>query len=156
EASSLSLGEHVRELQRKPYLVYAAHILPHDAEAHELGTGKTRIDTLRGLGVWETRVLPCKQDIMEGINAARLLIPKCFWDGEKCERGLEALMLYRADVDRRFLDPATKLPLLKAKEVKDWTNHAADAFRYLAEGIDDRGFHSNFYKPIEYPRMGIV
>jgi hypothetical protein len=39
------LGHYVRELRSRPY-VYARHLLPHDAEAKELGTGKSRLETL--------------------------------------------------------------------------------------------------------------
>lgn len=154
EASGQDLGHYVRELRARPY-VYARHLLPHDAEAKELGTGKSRVETLQSLGLFESTVIP-QQEIMDGINAVRLLLPRCWFDARKCERGIEALTLYRADTDSRFVDPITKQPMLKKKAVHDWTSHGADAFRYLAQGIDDKGFYARFYKPIEYPTRSFV
>ena len=153
EASGVALGHYVRELRSRPF-VYARHILPHDAEAKELGSGKSRTDTLQSLGLFDTTILP-QHRVEDGINAVRMLLPRCWFDAKKCERGIEALTLYRADTDKRFIDPNTKQPLLKAKAVHDWTSHAADAFRYLAEGIDDKGFYAKFNQPIVYPKMGI-
>src|SRR5262249_17472276 len=96
EASGKPLGYYVRELLDRPY-VYAYHLLPHDAEAQELIAGKTRLETLQSLGLHNARVVS-KQTVPDGINAARILIPKCVFDKETCARGIEALILYRADV----------------------------------------------------------
>lgn len=152
EASGYDLGHYVQKIRERPY-VYEKHILPHDAEARELGTGKTRVETLSSLGLTQYTVLQ-RQRPEDGINAARLLIPKCYFDAKKCDRGLEALMLHRADVDDRFVDPVTKAPILKGTPVHDWTSHAADSFRYLALGIDDKGISSKFNRPIIYPKRG--
>jgi len=154
EASGVGLDHYVRELRSKPY-VYARHILPPDAEAHELSLGKSRVEVLSSLGLFDQTILP-KQDFLDGINAGRLLLPKCWFDAKKTERGVEALTLYRSQTDDRSVDPITKQPILKKGEVHDWTSHAGAAFRYLAQGIDDKGFYSKFYKPIEYPKRGIV
>lgn len=152
ETSRQHLGVICRELNSRPY-VYQTHLLPIDAEAHELGTGKTRVETLSSLGFPNVRIIP-KHEILDGINAVRLLIPKCYFDKANCMRGIEALRQYRSDVDRRFIDPDTKQPIAKPKPVHDWTSHAADAKRYLAMGIDDKGFGKQFYGPINYPKMG--
>ena len=47
ENSGVGLDHYARELQRKGY-VYGEHILPHDARVQELGSGKTRVETLTG------------------------------------------------------------------------------------------------------------
>lgn len=154
EASGHDLGHFVSIVRQRPYN-YAYHILPHDAEARELSTAKTRHETLRGLGLSPTRVLEAER-IEEGINAAKLLIPKCWFDERRCERGIEALSQYRAAEDKRHIDPETKQPILTGKQVHDWTSHAADAFRYLAMGIDDKGHIANFNRKIAYPKYGIA
>jgi hypothetical protein len=59
----------------------------------ELGSGKTRVETLTGLG-FRPRVL-ASHKLDDGISAARLLLARCWFDGEKCARGLEALRHYR-------------------------------------------------------------
>jgi phage terminase large subunit len=50
EASGVDLGHYVREINARPY-VYAGHIVPHDAQARELGTGKSRLEALENLGL---------------------------------------------------------------------------------------------------------
>lgn len=125
EASGEALPHYVKHLDGKPYR-YGDHVLPHDVEAHELGTGRTRRETLASLGLRNIRVTPA-QDIMDGINAARLLIPRCWFDAENCRRGLEALRQYRADWDE-------KNKILRNKPLHNWASHGADAFRTGAIG----------------------
>ena len=125
EASGVGLDHYVKILREKPY-VYGEHVLPHDAEAKELGTGKTRTEMLRSLGI-KGRVIP-QQSVDDGINAVRMLLPRCWFDKTRCERGLEALRQYRCDFDDR-------LKTFRPRPLHDWTSHAADAFRYLAQGL---------------------
>lgn len=117
-----NLSHYASELSSKPYR-YGKDYVPHDARVRELGTGKTRIETLSELGRNPT-LIPA-HTIMDGINAARLMFPRCWFDGEKCKDGLEALRQYRTDYDER------KRIFTEAPR-HDWTSHAADAFRYLA------------------------
>jgi phage terminase large subunit len=146
EASGVDLGHSVREIVSRPY-VYAGHIVPHDAQAKELGTGKSRLEVLANLGLEHITLAPLHR-IEDGINAVRMLLPRCWFDQAKCARGLDALKLYRADYD-------DKLKALRPHPVHDWTSHAADAFRYLAMTLDGREV-SGFYRRIEYARQGFV
>lgn len=127
EASGVDLGHYVRELRSKPY-IYADHIVPHDAQAKELGTGKSRLEVLESLGLKNIQVAAMHR-VEDGINAVRTLIPRCYFDQNKCSRGIDALKLYRSEYD-------DKLQTLKPRPVHDWTSHAADAFRYLAMTLD--------------------
>lgn len=97
--------------------------VPHDARVKELGTGKTRVETLIGLGRRPEIVPDHKVD--DGIAAARLLLPRCWFDAVLCELGLDALRQYKSEWD-------DDLKVFKDKPLHDWTSHAADAFRYLA------------------------
>jgi len=45
------------------------------------------------------RVRRSPSRIENGINAVRMLIPRCWFDAAKCARGLDALKLCRADYD---------------------------------------------------------
>jgi phage terminase large subunit len=127
ETSGADLGHYVREIVRRPY-VYGGHIVPHDAQAKELGTGKSRLEVLASLGLKGIAVTP-NHRVEDGINAVRMLLPRCWFDKERCERGIDALRLYRADYD-------AKGETLRPRAVHDWTSHAADAFRYLAMGLE--------------------
>jgi phage terminase large subunit len=147
ESSGVDLGHYVRELQGRSYL-YAGHIVPHDAQAKELGTGKSRLEVLESLGLKNLRVAAMHR-VEDGINAVRTIIPRCWFDARKCQRGIDALKLYRAEYD-------DKLQALKPRPVHDWTSHAADAFRYLAMTIDGTLDTGNFNRKIKYPDMGYV
>lgn len=136
QASGVGLEHYVRELQKRGY-VYGEHLFPHDAAASELGTGTTRLETLRRLGV-HGRVLPMTR-VDDGINAVRLLLPRCFFDAKKCAQGLEALRLYQREWDDRAGD-------FRARPRHDWTSHGADAFRYLAMGVENTAGRGEFQK----------
>jgi phage terminase large subunit len=147
EASGVDLGHYAREIGNRPY-VYAGHIVPHDAQAKELGTGKTRLEVLESLGL-KNLVLAPMHRVEDGINAVRVFLPKCWFDGHKCARGIDALRLYRSEYDET-------LRVLRPHPVHDWASHAADAFRYLAMTLDRRTIHSGFGRRIEYPKHGVV
>lgn len=126
EASGEALSHYVDVIDRKRY-VYGGHLLPHDVEARELGTGKSRREVLESLGL---KVLTVPQhNVEDGISGCRAIIPRCWFDKTKAARGLECLRMYRADYD-------DKLQTLRSRPVHDWASHGADAFRYLAMGLD--------------------
>jgi phage terminase large subunit len=115
------LPHYVGVLESKPYK-YGDDWVPHDAKVRELGTGRTRLETLISMGR-KPRIVPDHR-IMDGINAARMSLAACWFDGDKCRDGIEALRQYRSDFDE-------KLRTFKDAPKHDWTSHTADAFRYL-------------------------
>ena len=120
-------SHYVDVLRSKPYS-YASHFLPHDAQNRDWTNGKSRLDTLKALGLQNCKVIP-RMPVDDGINAVRLLLPTTRFDAEKCKGGLEALRQYRREYDegKRVFKPT---PL------HDWCSHDADAFRYLAVGLE--------------------
>ena len=147
ETSGADLGHYVRELGNRPY-IYAGHIVPHDARAKELGTGKSRLEVLESLGLKGLTVAAMHR-VEDGINAVRTILPRCWFDARKCARGVDALKLYRSDFDER-------LQSLKAGPVHDWTSHAADAFRYLAMTLDSKSVTGDFNRRIDYRNEGVA
>lgn len=144
EASGEALGHYVNWLRGKPY-TYGRHILPHDAQVRELGTGRSRVEILGSLGL---RATVCKQfGLDDGLEAARLFLKRCWFDQTRCKLGLEALQNYRRDEN-------TKTGELKSEPVHDWASHAADAFRYAALGLKET--QNRWGKPITYANQGIV
>ncbi len=81
---------------------------------------------LASLGIKATVI--SQHSIEDGINAARNLIARCWFDTVRCERGLKALKNYRCEYD-------AKAGTYRTAPVHDWSSHAADAFRYLAIGL---------------------
>jgi hypothetical protein len=129
EASGRGLDHYAQWLLSRPY-VYAEHLLPHDSQARELGTGKSRVEVLRSLGLQNVTVVP-QQGLADGINAVRSILPRCWFDAEKCENGLEALRMYRREYDENK-------KIYRDQPVHDWSSHASDAFRYLALGLREQ------------------
>jgi hypothetical protein len=122
ETSGEGLNHYIKHLKEKPY-VYGRHYAPHDIEVRELSTGKTRKETAQKLGI-DFDVAP-RLDVDEGIDAARRLLPQCWFDMQKCELGINALRNYRKEFDE-------KNRTYKNRPVHDWSSHGSDAFRYLA------------------------
>lgn len=129
KGEGVGLDWYARELQQRGYL-YGSHYLPHDVEVRELGTGKSRKEVLEGLGV--TGIVVCPNlPIADGIQAARMLLPTCWFDKAKCKEGIEALRMYRRDYDEKRQE-------FRLTPFHDWTSHYADAFRYFAVGHQER------------------
>lgn len=116
------IAQTITKLNAKGYPI-ANDWVPHDAKATEISTGRTRIEQLISLKRSPKLVPDHKED--DGIAAARLTLPRCYFDKLKCADGLEALRQFHADFDE-------KTKAFKDTPKVDWTNHAADAFRYLA------------------------
>lgn len=119
EQAGVGLEYYVKEIKNKPY-IYDEHYIPHDGAARELGTGKTRQETLAELGL-RTRIVP-RQTIADGIHAVRMLLPKCWFDRDKCSRGISALKNYQRKWD-------SKNKMFVDKPLHDWASNGADAFR---------------------------
>lgn len=144
ENSGWGLDHYVGIIKAKGYN-YGTHWLPHDAEVRELGTGQTRVETLASMGL-KARIAP-KLKVEDGINAARLLLPRCWFDAKKCAYGIEALKQYRQEMDE-------KRKAFTGRPLHDFASHGADAFRYLAVSLREAGPKRE--APIKYPQMGVV
>jgi hypothetical protein len=128
ENSGSGLDYYVRELMQQRDYRYEEHILPHDAQVRELGTGVSRLETLRSMGLKNVTVAP-KLSVEDGINASRLMLAKCVFDAAKCKRGIDSLKNY----ERRW-DSRNKI--FQQRPLHNWASHGADAFRTGAVGLD--------------------
>ena len=122
EASGEGLPHYAEMLRRKAY-AYGQHWAPHDIQVRELASGRSRLEVAESLGI-KFEVVP-SISFDDGIHAARMLFPRCWFDRVKCDAGLEALTHYRKDYNTRIRE-------FKASPVHDWASHGADAWRYLA------------------------
>ena len=116
----------VAKIQEKKYN-YSRHFLPHDAAARELGTGKTRIETLGALGLKGLEVVK-RQKVEDGIHATRGVLDRLWMDQDECGFGIEALKSYE-----RVFDSKEGVYSLKPKH--NWASHGADAMRTFALGF---------------------
>ena len=126
ENAGQSLEHYITWLQEKGYDKYE-HILPHDVEVRELGTGKSRKEMLEEGGLNIT-VAP-KLGVEDGIQAVRQFLKNCYFHESTTQTGLNCLRNYR----RQFNE---KLNTYMEKPLHDWSSHCADAFRYLAIGLN--------------------
>lgn len=121
------LPHYAQVLSQKGYF-YGTHNAPHDIEVRELGSGKSRREVAYDLGI-NFRVVP-KLPLEDGIHAAQMLIPRCWFDRDATKHGLECLRQYH----RKYNEKARSF---RTTPVHDWSSHAADAFRYLAVGLKE-------------------
>lgn len=146
EAHGQGLPHYAGVLASKPYR-YGEDFVPHDAKVRELGTGRTRIETLQQLGR-NPKLVP-HHKIMDGINAARLSMATVWFDRSKCSDGIEALRQYRAEFDE-------KTRAFKDAPRHDWTSHSADAFRYLAMAWREMAQPAGKEEPVRRLNVGVV
>ena len=135
ENNGKGFEHYVEELAKKPYS-YSRWVLPHDAEHHELSTGRTRVDFMeefmRKHNMWKPGcldVLPRTANVNEDIHAVRQVLPICYFDINKCKIGLKALAAYEKGYD-------DKNQRYKDKPKHNWASHAADSFRQFAVDFD--------------------
>jgi hypothetical protein len=102
--------------------------VPHDARVVELGTEKSRLETMKTCGL--NPEIIAMHRVEDRINAGRRVLPRCWFDEENCKQGLEALRNYRSEWDQ------DKMTFLDIPE-KDWSTHGADAFGYLCYSVEE-------------------
>ena len=128
----------LHDWRAKHQAVFGDHYAPHDIQVRELGTGKSRLETARKLGI-HFRVVR-KLTIEDGIHAARAILPKCYFEKTNTKDGLQALRRYRKEFDE-------KKGIYKPHPLHDWSSHYADAFRYFAVAFRDRSKQQRVGQP---------
>lgn len=121
------LPEAARMLQQKPY-IYGKHFAPHDIKAVEQGTGKTKHETAKALGIDFEIVEDIGVD--NGINAGQLMFARLWVDEKNCDYWLDAISQYHQTWDE-------KRGMFLEHPYHDWTSHPADVHRY-ASVVEDK------------------
>lgn len=121
EASGEGFPFYAQMLDKRGY-VYGRHVAPHDIAVREMGSGRSRQEVAKSLGI-NFDVAP-SIGLEDGIHAVRMLFGKFWFDQLKTKAGLEALMHYRRDYNKRLGE-------YKSSPVHDWASHGADAIRTL-------------------------
>lgn len=110
---------------------WGLHFVPHDMRNKEWTSGVDRLSTAKDFGYHMT-VVP-KKSIEEGIQAARSLLPLCYFDQERCALGIKCLDFYRKKYNE-------SLKVYYDEPCHDRWSHGADAFRYFSIGAKGIGF----------------
>lgn len=122
EANQQTISWYLAEMQKFGY-VYDTLWLPHDAQNKTLAANGRSIEEIVRSAGYKVQIIE-KVPVLDSINAARTIFPKCWFDRQNTEAGLQCLRHYRYDVDPET-GQFSKNPL------HDIYSHGADAFRYI-------------------------
>ena len=125
ENSSRGLEHYISLLRSKDY-IYGKHMAPHDIAVRELGTGMSRLEKARSLGV--NFLTAPNLPIIDGIEAVRTTLGKMWIDATKCERLVKVIDNYRKEWDN-------KKKVYRDKPLHDQWSDGADALRYLCVSL---------------------
>lgn len=149
ENSGEGFAHYAQVMQDKKYY-YGRHFPPHDIAVRELGTGKSRLESAKQLGIKFEQ--PVALGLEDGINATRTILSQCWFDSEKAYRGINALKNYRKKWDE-------KNKVFMNQPLHDWSSHGSDAFRtfsvtYKKQIVAKPQIDFGGIKPY-YPKLGI-
>lgn len=125
ENSGEPLTHYLQLVKNKPYS-YGKHIVPHDAAVYEYSTGLSRVEVARNQGIPFT--IASDIGLVEGIDAVRNILNRCWFDEVKCASGLKALESYKKEWNERH-------GCWSSQPLHNFASHGADAFRMLVVGI---------------------
>lgn len=134
EESGQPLSHFVNWLRKLGYAKYfGAHLMPHDTNVRELGTGVSRLETMRNLGMRNIKIVQ-KLPKDQQIDAGRMLLNRCWFDQENCKDGLVALRGYQFAWD-------PKRQCFSLTPLHDKNSNFSDAYLQLAVGMRRAGIH---------------
>lgn len=122
ENDNQPIQHYIDWVKSRPYKVGTVW-LPHDARAKSLQTGKSIIEQFLKAGI--TPRIVTELSLQDGIESARLILPKCYFDETPTYDGVEHLRAYMREWDERT-------QTYRSRPKHDQHSHASDAFRYLA------------------------
>lgn len=137
ENSGEGLAHYHQVLKEKNYN-YGTHYAPHDIMVRELGSGKSRLEMARVLGI-NFEIAP-NLPIDDGINAVRTRFNTLWFDETKCEKFLDDIAMYKKEWD-------DKRGMFRDKPLHDFTSHSADMLRYWAVTPDLVSKEVKTYRP---------
>lgn len=145
EGSGEDAEEWVERLSAKKYKLGTIW-LPHDAKPSTFQTRRSAMEVFQAARIAEgVRIVP-KTSKQDRINAARLVMPRCRFDRERCATGLAGLrewsFKFNEETKTFSRDPE-----------HDWASHPGDGFSYGAQVMRERVV--TMPKPVE-PMRGAV
>lgn len=125
EGAGESLAHWINVVKSKPY-TFGKHLAPHDIKVTEYSSGMSRLSTARKLGI--SLIASPRLEIIPGIDQVRNILPRCWFDANKCAKGITALDNYKKAWNDR-------LGTWMSQPLHNHCSHAADSFRQLATGL---------------------
>lgn len=133
------LPELISKVKNKPY-TYGKHFGPHDLETTDVGTGKTRIETARGLDFTFT-IVP-DLSLEDGINGVPSFLDRLFVNKETNKEWLKSMKAYGREWDE-------KRGMYKDEPLHNWASHDADETRYAAL-VENKMTNETFRVPAHF------
>jgi len=124
------LPYYAAELFKRSY-VYGDHFAPPDikgSNARSFQTGKTTLDVAKSLKI-DFKTIDVHR-IEDEIEAVRSILPKCTFNKELCNEGIEAMENFRKKKNEQ-LSTDTKT-VYHNEYIHDWTSHIARSFGVMA------------------------
>ncbi len=151
EDSHRTYDSYIDEILDKPYAKRIKTLwLPHDAKAANPQTGKSSVEIVKSLVAGKYIDVDVIKDIgvKQGIEAARQMFARCYFDKIRCNALFNRLRRYA-----RVISPGTEEP---GKPKHDENSHGADMFRYIAVIEKELTNEDEDMSPIKYSDQGIV
>lgn len=161
ENSKQGLEHYVNVVNSKSY-TYSKHFGPHDLAVVEWGSGISRVEKARDLGlkfeIQDGKSVVPNVSIEDGIECVRSSFSKMWIDETNCKQLLRCLENYRQEFD-------VKKQIYKPQPLHNFASHGADAMRYLclslpktrdglsAKELDQRWQQSQFGNQASMPRF---
>lgn len=114
ENSKQGLEHYVKVLEQKPY-TWGKHIAPSDIAVKEWGTGMTRLEKARQLGI--KFITAPNLSIEDGIESVRSAFSKIWIDEVNCKKLIKSIESYRQEWD-------SKKQVYKSQPLHDSHSHA--------------------------------
>lgn len=127
ENSGEALEHYIKWIKKRPYDI-AKHFLPHDSAGKSAATGKAYVDYARELGL-KCEVLKIEHNKLVDIEMVRFMLPRCWFDTTKTERGVKCLENYRKEWN-------DKLECYRERPLHNWASHGTDSFIYAINAVN--------------------
>lgn len=127
ENANETIEHYLEEVAKKPYLMGTIY-LPHDAEDRSLQTKVSVADSVRAaFPNAAVIIVPRVARKRDAINAARNVLPQCWFHGDNCDLGLKRLETYRKEWNEA-------LGVWSENPVHDQASHGSSAYEQFATG----------------------
>lgn len=133
------LPELIAKVKNKPYS-FGKHFGPHDLETTDVGTGKTRLETARGLDF--TFTLVPDVSLEDGINGVPLFLDRLYVHKESNKEWIKSMKAYGREWDE-------KRGMYKDEPLHNWASHDADETRYAAL-VENKMTNDTFRPPAHF------
>lgn len=136
--SGLDAPEWITRLRAEYDYPLGTFWMPHDAKSKTFLTKRSAMEQFGAAG-FKVKLVP-NLSKSDRINAARMIMPRCFIDSERCAVGLEALRAWSFEYNE-------ETRTFSREPKHDWASHAGDGFSYGAVVMQERRL------PAETPRL---